>query len=814
MTTQEHRPQSGLDELVRAVVEEISRRAGGEAERAGFGAGPDTEDVQDRWGTAAADRPGSQAAALLVQRSGVYVRTGRPFPVEPERDGSQGVQNVPAMPGTVAPEVGSAGSAMTAALPDESAIAFEQPPAGQPSAEVIPPGPGLGLFEELRVDVDGPAPTMTVSGRIWRLITGGLTWIAKVTRQPDGSYTGPIGYRDGNASLRPASSVRVQLSGRPPLQQLGALVTFIRPGAPDLVLGYSFARSAFRTVGIEFDRVEGAEQTDAYTLHDHPVRPIGLPDITLTVESAYTRQGIKVTRTGGGNAIPLSASVNGIWSDIEMHDAMQQHWSEWKPGPGGQGVAQWQVWTLFAGRHDRGPSLGGIMFDDIGTAQRQGCAVFSDSFISERPANDPAPDAFVRRMRFWTAVHEIGHCFNLAHAWQKSLETPWIPLVDEPESRSFMNYPFRVNGGPQAFFSDFRYFFSENELRFLRHAPERFVQMGSIPWFDHHAFEQVRHLAAPSQLNLSLRVSRDPDQQGAYRYGMLEPVIGELKLANTSTDPVMVDRNKLISDDLGIVIQRDGDTEARIHQPYLRYCMRAEPVVLQPGEALYGQIVLSSGLGGWQIAEPGTYRVYAALRTAGDRASASVAGASAGQIMAAPLVLRVERPASRDQERLADDVYTDTVGRVMALGGSRVLHGANDVLREVADRIPDQAVAKHAATCLAMAETIPGKVLQGGGDGAGDLRLEATRTDTESGWQRTEQAYADLTTAAETFGHIRLTRNIENIARALDQQGRGEPATQLLSDLARTLENRQVKPEVVKRVRELGQQLADGAGSR
>ncbi|WP_328433141.1 hypothetical protein [Streptomyces sp. NBC_00425] len=815
MTTQQHRPASGLDELVRAVVEEISRRAGDGQERAGYGSGPYAEGVQDRWGTAAGAQPAAPAAALLVQRSGVYVRTDLPVVPTPDHDGMQIVQEVTTMPGTVALEVRPTGAAMPAgALTDQNAMAVEQPRTGQPPAETIPPGAALDLFEELRVDVDGQAPTMTVSGRIWRLITGGLTWMAKVTKQPDGSYTGPISYRDGNGSLRPATSISVQLTGSPPLQPLAARVAFRRPGAADLVLGYTFARSAFREVGIEFDRVEGAEQTDAYALHDHPVRPDGLPDITLTIEDAFNRQGIKVTRSGGGNVIPRSASVDDKWSDIEMHDAMQQHWSEWKPGPGGQGVAQWQVWTLFAGLHEPGPDftprqLGGIMFDDIGTAQRQGCAIFSDSFISDLPPNDPAPEAFARRMRYWTAVHEIGHCFNLAHAWDKSRGTAWVPLPDEPESRSFMNYPFLVSGGPRAFFSDFRYFFSESELRFLRHAPERFVQMGNIPWFDHHAFEQVRQYSAPSPLTLSLRVSRNRDHEGAYRYGMLEPVIGELKLANTSTDPVMVDRNKLMSDDLGVVIQREGEAEARMHRPYLKYCMRPAPVVLQPGEALYGQIVLSSGLGGWQIAEPGTYRVYAALRTAAAGATTSAAGSTAGQVMAAPLMLRVERPASREQERLADDVYTDTVGRVLALGGSRVLNGANDVLRELVERIPGEAVAKHAAACLALAETVPGKVMQGGGDGAAP-RLELTTADTEAGRQRAEQAYGDLDAAAETFGHIRLTRNIERIARSLGQQGAGEPATQLVSGLARTLESRRVKPDVVKRVRKLEHQLGGG----
>ena len=66
---------------------------------------------------------------------------------------------------------------------------------------------------------------------------------------------------------------------------------------------------------------------------------------------------------------------------------------------------------------------------------------------------------------------------KLAHAWQKSLGTPW--LADEAEGRSFMNYPFRVSGGQAAFFADFEDHFSNGELLFLRHAPERFDQMGN-----------------------------------------------------------------------------------------------------------------------------------------------------------------------------------------------------------------------------------------------------------------------------------------------------------------------------------------------
>ncbi|MFE0186773.1 reprolysin-like metallopeptidase [Streptomyces sp. NPDC058989] len=790
MTTQESGSRSEFDTLVRAVVDEIAHRTGGDV-----GIRPQVgQDVEQ--------------ARAQGQRSGVYRRTEQPISHLLERGGAQAMP----MPGTgPSGEAQSVAASMAspAAVPESGPTAEQRTTAGQTPAETVRSSAAAGSFEELRVDVDGPAPTMTVSGTVWRLPTGGATWLAEVARQADGSLAGPISYRDGNTSLRPGTSIRVQLTGQPPLQPFGAVVTFMKPGVPDEVVGYTQATPHFREVGIEYDRVEDAVQIDAYSLHDHPVRPQDLPDITLTVEDAFTRQGIQVTRNGGSNVIPLSTAVNGRWSDIEMHDAMQQHWSQWRPGPSGEGIAQWQVWTLFAGLHDEGKDLGGIMFDDIGAAQRQGCAIFSKSFISDRPPNDPAPEAYVRRMGFWTAVHEIGHCFNLAHAWQKSLRTPWMPLADEPEGRSFMNYPFLVNGGPQAFFSDFRYFFSEDELRFLRHAPERFVEQGNIPWFDHHGFEQARRSGSDGALQLTLRVNRDADRQGAYRFAMLEPVIGELKLTNTSTVPKMVDRNTLVGDNLSVFVRREDGTEASVLQPYLRYCKQPAPVMVQPGESLYEQVVLSFGVGGWKIAEPGAYQVYAALRTAPENASSAVSAAPTGQVLAAPLPIRVERPASREQERLADDVCTDTVGRVLALGGSRVMDDANDVLREVTDRIPDELVAKHAAACLSTAATIPGKVMSDGGA----RRIEARGTDADAGMELARRAYEDLDTAAETFGHIRLTRNVEAIAVALDEQDRREPATQLLGRLAQTLQDRQVKPRVVERVQQLEQRIAGSDGS-
>jgi hypothetical protein len=165
------------------------------------------------------------------------------------------------------------------------------------------------------------------------------------------------------------------------------------------------------------------------------------------------------------------------------------------------------------------------------------------------------------------------------------------------------------------------------------------VQQGDIPWFDHHGFQQARRSTAGGPLQLTLRVNRAADREGTYRFAMLEPVIGELKLTNTSGSPTMVDRSTLRSEHLGILVRREGEPEA--------------------------------------------------------------------------------------------------------------------------------------------------------------------------GWHLAQQAYGDLDTAADTFGHIRLTREVTRSATGLDSLGRRDSATQLLDGLVQTLEDRHVKREVVQKVRRDRQQIAE-----
>lgn len=724
---------------------------------------------------------------LLRRRSGVYTRTRlipiwpllpRPFAADGELAALDGDNEFTPNPEGPIPGPGVPAPGDLPQLPSLPKVPLP-----------LPQLPRYRLAtEELRVDVDGRAPTMTVSGVIpGGFLTRPLTWIARVARTPTGTYVGNIGYRDGSSSLLPQTRVEVTLHPVLPIGPLSATATFSGGGAPTVSRDFTFARGWFREVNVEFDIATDATAVTAYDTASHPNRPATLPLERLTIESTYGHMGIKVTRSLGDSVVDnKGAGGNNQWSDIEMHDAMRVNWARFKDVP------QWAMWVFFARQHELGSSLGGIMFDQFGIAERQGCAIFSDSFISQAPAGDPAPGAWVERMRFWTAVHEMGHSFNLAHSWDKAQPVSWVPLVAEPEARSYMNYPYRVAPAAgktreQTFFSNFQFRFSDPELLFLRHAPERFVEMGAAPWFDHHAFEQAR-AEAITPLQLEVRLHRPA------MFEFLEPVIVELKLTNVSGAPMVLDSHVLDSDDLVLFVTREGG-EAHAVRPYARRCFEPDPVALPHGEALYAQATVSFDAYGHAVADPGRYRVHAMLR------------ADDADVLAAPLDIRVLTPASRDEEMAAGDVLTPEVGAVLAVGGTRALDKVTDVLQDVAERLSGTRLAVHADAALGAAAARDGIVLgERSDDGAIDVTVR--RADAEEASRRLGAAFGDLNVAAQTFGHIGVTDKVMRDAAALKAAGNRGQAGALANDLVDTLEQRGVKESVVADCRKEATRLA------
>lgn len=640
--------------------------------------------------------------------------------------------------------------------------------------------------EELRLDVDGRYPQMTASGVIRNGLTASTHWIANVSASGSNEWSGAIWFKDGLAL--PFTQVRIQVVRSWFVGLRKATVTLSGGGAPDRVREFHWKSRYFHAVEFEFDTVQGTTAVTQIETCDHPNRP-SIPCETLSIEKVYRRSGFDVSNSGGNNVIPSNMTgADGVWSDMEMHDAMQAFWSRF------DNRAQWSLWVLFASLHERGSSLGGIMFDDIGPNHRQGTAIFNDTFIANAPNGDPAPDAWVRRMKFWTAVHEMGHGFNLAHAWQKAASpllpgNPWIPLSNEPESRSFMNYPFRVIGGQSAFFADFQYRFSDQELLFMRHAPARFVQMGNADWFDDHGFQQEAASRDPS-FRLELRVHRTLERHFEY----LEPVKVEAKLTNISRQPQLV-ADSLLEDGEGLtVILKKTGKRARQWVPFAQRCFESSVKALQPGESKYGSMFVGAGLNGWDIAEPGVYHVQAAAEL-GDEG-----------VISNTLEIRVHPPKKPyEEERLAQDFFSEDVGRVLAMGGTRFLAKANEALEEVSKTLAGTRAAHHARLALGNPYTRRFKSL--------DLRDGTTSVTTvydDKGkiaveQPKIEEAQAELRpaliedagAAAETIGHIDYKRCVDRFSDFLADEGDAESAEKCQTKMQSTLRARDVLPRVL-----------------
>lgn len=630
--------------------------------------------------------------------------------------------------------------------------------------------------EHLCLDVDGHYPQMLASGTAKNGLATRVHWIAEVAAVGVNRWSGNIWYKDGDAHLWPYTRVdiRVEVSSSPSRPRVTA--TFSGGAGSTRTAQFLFVSRYFHEVEFEYDHVQGVDRVTEIDTNAHPNHPAHLPGESLSVEETYRRAGFDVSRSGGDSAIPISgAGPNATWSDMEMHDAMQTYWSRF------MNRANWSMWVLFAPLHDDGASLGGVMFDDIGPNHRQGTAVFNDSFISNAPNGDLAPDAWVARMRFWTVVHEMGHAFNLAHSWQKqhppSWGSSWVPLQNEPEARSFMNYPYNVAGGQSAFFSDFEFRFSDAELEFIRHAPERFVQMGNADWFDDHGFRQAA-LSPEPLFSLELRVR--PYKSS---FDFLEPIVLEAKLTNISDEPQNVAADVLTAGDHTTVVLKRQSSPARQWYPLARYCYRSPQTSMAPGASAYDSFFMSAGLNGWDIAEPGTYAIQMALRIGRE------------DIVSNALHVKILPPLQRDEEVVAQDYFAEDVGRVLAFDGSRYLSGANEVLQQIVDQFPNGKAAFHAKVALGNPLRIDYKRLAlGKGErtitAAADdnAKFEVSAAQVEEGREILEGALIGKPAeAVETLGHIDYRYYVDLFADWLEKNGDNAAAAGCQSTLHDTL---------------------------
>jgi hypothetical protein len=334
------------------------------------------------------------------------------------------------------------------------------------------------------------------------------------------------------------------------------------------------------------------------------------------------------------------AGGNSLWSDAELHLSMQNHFSVFRNLP------QWAVWLIVAQNHDLGPGLLGIMFDQLGP-QRQGCAVFHRGLGGATPSQ--------LRLQLQTYVHELGHCFNLLHSWQKGLANP--PGVDRPNSLSWMNYPWRYPlGGEAAFWASFPFAFDDGEVVHLRHAFRNNIVIGGNPFAVGAGMINPEIMGDPivdaSGLELAISTERP-------NFALGEPVVLKLSLGTRDQRGDTVNPYVHPNFQLTTIAISKPNGQVVAYEPWIDHLVGPSEQRVTPGEPIQDSAYIGFGKGGMYFEQPGRYQIRAIYNAP-----------NGTKVFSNVLSLRVRYPVTAQEERMADLLLGNEQGALLYLLGS------------------------------------------------------------------------------------------------------------------------------------------------
>jgi hypothetical protein len=523
---------------------------------------------------------------------------------------------------------------------------------------------------ELRVDVDGVRPQRKVSGDFFRTSGSSTTHIGSFIVDAPTLTTTPASVRiRGSGSFSfPATApfVEVTIARVTPLQPPGfAVIRFSNaPGGSGPQYHASFESKFFRTFRLETDRTSDV-QPPAFQSYDTGFLASGGPQRTLTVVKAFSEAGIEIIPIGPGRLVDIaSAGPNATWSDAELHAAMLDHFSLL------QNSSQQAAWLLEALEHEN--HWLGIMFDKIGL-QRQGCAVFYRSI--------GGASSDMQRLQLYTYVHELGHCFNILHSWEKSFANP--PGINRPDALSWMMYPWKYPLGMDVFWARFPFQFDSGELVHLRHGFRDHVLMGGSPLAAGAALigPEVMREPATTESGLALEI------EGVHpSFWLGEPVVVKLALrsATQTTRRVLANIHPNASVTTVVIEQPTGRVIA--YKPMFSHLYVGTTQEVGSSNPIECSAYIGYGENGHYFDRPGTYKVRAIYHALdGSNVFSDVA------------TFRVSSPASPIDERMAELMLGEQQGQLLYLKGSDSHHLSigNDAFRQILDKYPQHAMADY-----------------------------------------------------------------------------------------------------------------------
>jgi hypothetical protein len=358
-----------------------------------------------------------------------------------------------------------------------------------------------------------------------------------------------------------------------------------------------------------------------------------------------------------------------------------------------------------------------------------------------------------------------------------------LPLTTNPQALSWMNYPDSatpgggVPGNASWFYGRFRYRFDDAELLFLRHAPERYVQMGAEAWFSHHA--RVARDSTDPRLQLSIRTRKTMLEHG-------EPVILELKLKNASDQPVPVHGNLDPSDGLVEIAITNPKGERRPFLPFDHTRKQVVPRILEPGkESLYELADVTMGAYGFHFKEPGAYRVEGSYTNLDGRTAAAI------------LQLYVRPASSYDAVPAINELFDARIGRVLYVEGTRVHEDVNGKIDWIRERLNNaigehNPIEAHLKTARYKPMMSPVSIVEPASNVVRTVAEEPDRAVHELEEVLVERAAE----TADTMGHIWYVKTLKEYASAAEESGQAARAREARGSLVELCRQRGIVQSV------------------
>jgi hypothetical protein len=639
-----------------------------------------------------------------------------------------------------------------------------------------------GEFQlDLRVDVDGNRPMNRLSGDLF--VTSGATttyaW-SFIVDSPTVTQTASMVAIEGvsvQSESNNAGRIRVTIP-RTSFSSPPAAATvqwFTTAGVPTVSRICSFVSSYFRAVQWEQDSVVGTVPLVSYNTGSLP-QPPNSPARELTVPKVYAEAGIEMQTAGLSNVVDTSdAGSDARWSDAELHAAMVNNFSLWKDVP------QWKVYLIVATSHVGG--YRGIMFDYGGDFPRQGCAAFYDAIQGTDAAN--------QRAQLRTYAHELGHCFNLFHSWQKNFANPPAPLGPNGGlgDLSWMNYPWRYQpplpapGGEAAYWANFAFQFTDSEIRHLRHAFYRNIAFGGNDFGAGGAEIDPGLFADRTEDNSGLKL--ELRSQDMFAFG--EPVVVEIKLSTTDL------RGKRVHLDLhpdATMVQiaiRQPSGRTVLYRPMIEHCVdeaRTEGLTSER-PAIYDSAYVGYGKDGFYFDQPGAYQLRA-IYIAPD----------GSRVVSPTLGLRVRSPYTADDEEVGNHFMGDEQGQLFRLLGSdsEALKRGNEAFDLVLDKYSEHPLAVYARLVKGINAERDFKKL------SVDKVVEVREAKPGESVDLLSSV-VDASTNGNGVDNITLNMAMRRLARAQKKAGDLEKADATMDRMVEVFEEKQLRPHILHEIR-------------